>query len=89
VIVEEFWVGLLLGNQKGNHLVAGIKHIEATSPFTVNGDTFVIGDKIVVGLNAVCLVAFGVILEEGEFLIRHTEWWGLLYWLYKQTYSFK
>jgi len=89
VIVEEFWVSLLLGNQKGNHLITSIKHIEAASPLAVNGDTFVIGGKLVVGLNAVCVVTFGVILEEGEFFIRHTERWGLLYGIYHGIYSFK
>jgi len=76
VIVEEFWVGLLLGNQKGNHLIASIKHIEAASPLSVNGNMLVIGDKLIVGLNAVCIVAVGIILEEGEFLVGHTERWG-------------
>jgi len=33
----------------------------------------VIGDKLIVGLNTVCVVAVGVILEEGEFLVGHTE----------------
>jgi len=76
MIVQEFWVGLLLGNQKGNHLIASIKHIEAASPFRMNGNMLVIGDELIVGLNAVCIVAISVILEEGEFLVGHTERWG-------------
>jgi len=89
VIVEELWVSLLLGNQKGNHLITSIKHIKAASPLAVNGNTLVIRDKLVVCLNAVCVVAVGVILEEGEFLVGHTEWWGLLYGIYHGIYSFK
>jgi len=79
VIVEEFWVSLLLGNQKGNHLITSIKHIEAASPLAVNGNMLVIRDKLIVGLNAISIVAISVILEEGEFLVGHTEWWGLLF----------
>jgi len=30
MIVQEFWVSLLLGSQKGNHFLASIKHIETT-----------------------------------------------------------
>jgi len=85
VIVEEFWVSLLLGDQKGNHLITSIKHIKAASPLAVNDDTFVIGGKLVVGLNAVCVIAF----VKWEFLIRHTEWWGLLYSINEGTYLFK
>jgi len=76
MIVQEFWVGLLLGNQKGNHLIASIKHIEAMSPLAVNDNTLVIRDKLIVSLNAVCVVAVCIILEEGEFLVGHTEQWG-------------
>jgi len=85
MIVQEFWVGLLLGNQKGNHLVTSIKNIETMSPFTVNDNALVIRDKLVVGLNAVCVVAVIIILEEGEFLVGHTEGGGLLY-LYNMGY---
>jgi len=78
-----------LSNQKGNHLVASIKHIEATSPLAVNGNALVIGDKLIVGLNALCIVAVSVILEEGEFLVGHTEGGGLLYFIYHGIYFFK
>jgi len=63
-----------LGNQKGHHLVASIKHMEAASPLTVNDNMLFIGDKLIVGLNAISVVAVGIILEEGEFLVGHTEW---------------
>jgi len=59
------------------------------SPLAVNGNILVIGHKLVVGLNAVCVIAVGVILEEGEFLVGHTERWGLLYSIYHGIYSFK
>jgi len=55
----------------------------------VNCNTLVIRDKLVVGLNAVCVITVGVILEEGEFLVGHTEWWGLLYSINEGTYLFK
>jgi len=89
VIVEEFWVGLLLGNQKGNHFITSIKNIEAASPLAVDGNTLVIGDKLAVGLNAIGVVAIGIILEEGEFLVGLTERWGLLYSINEGTYLFK
>jgi len=79
MIVQEFWVGLLLGNQKSNHLVTSIENIEATSPLAMNGNMLVIRDKLVAGLNTVCIVAVCIILEEGEFLVGHTEGGGLLY----------
>jgi len=89
MIVQEFWVSLLLGSQKGNHFITSIKHIEATSPLAVNDNTLVIRDKLIVGLNAIGVVAVSVILEEGEFLVGHTKRWGLLYLLNEGTYFFK
>jgi len=41
--------------------------IETASPLAVNGNALVIGDKLIVGLNAISIVAISVILEEGEF----------------------
>jgi len=55
----------------------------------VNGNALFIGNKLVVGLNAIGVVTIGVILEEGEFLVGHTEWWGLLYSINEGTYLFK
>jgi len=75
MIVQEFWVSLL-GCQKGNHLIASIKHIEAASPLAVNDNMLVIRDKLIVGLNAVCVVAVSVILEKREFLVGDTKGWG-------------
>jgi len=75
VIVQEFWVSLLLGSQKGNHFITSIKHIETTSPLAMNDNALVIRDKLIVGLNAACRVAISIILE-GEFLVGHTKRWG-------------
>jgi len=75
MIVQEFWVSLLLGCQKGNHLITSIKHIEATSPLAVNENMLVIRDKLILGLNTVCGVAISIILE-GEFLVGHSKQWG-------------
>jgi len=72
MIVQEFWVSLLLGCQKGNHFITSIKHIEAMSPFTMNYNALVIRDKFIVGLNAVCRITISIILEEGEFLVGHS-----------------
>jgi len=48
MIVQEFWVVFLLGSQKGNHFITSIKHIVAMSPFTMNDNALVIGDKFIV-----------------------------------------
>jgi len=62
--VQEAWDCLFFGGQKGNHFITGIKHIVATSPFTMNNNEFVIGDKFIAGLNAVCGVAISSMLKE-------------------------
>jgi len=51
--VQELRVVFLLGRQKGNHLVAGAEHIVKTSPFTMNDNKLVIGNKFIAGLNTV------------------------------------
>jgi len=82
MIVQEFWVVFLLGSQKDNHFITSIKHIVATTPFTMNDNELVIGDKFITGLNAVCRVTVSIILEEREFVVGHTWWWVGCYIVY-------
>jgi len=42
----------------------------------MNDNTLVIRGKLIVGLNTVCGVTVSIILEEREFLVGHTKWWG-------------
>jgi len=73
-VEEHCRVPLTGTRQKGNHFITGIKHIVATSPFTMNNNALVIRDKFITGLNDVYRAAFGSILEEREFLVGHS-WW--------------
>jgi len=86
MIVQEFWVVFLLGSQKGNHFITSIKHIVAMSPFTMNNNALVIGDKFKAGLNAVCGFAIIGTLEEREFLMAHTWWCGECYIYYGTSF---
>jgi len=56
------------------------------SPFTINNNALVIGDKFIVGLNAVCGVAINRMLEEGKFLVAHTWWCGECYIYYGTSF---
>jgi len=45
----------------------------------MNNNVLVIGDKFIVGLNAVCGFAIVGTLEEREFFMAHTWWCGECY----------
>jgi len=52
----------------------GIKYIVAISPFTMNDNALVIGDKLIAGINTIFGITPTGLLEEGEFLVCHV--WG-------------
>jgi len=75
VEIEELWVSLLLFHKELAKLLKGIRDIVFASPFTMNDNMLVIGDKLIRAFNTVFGITPTGLLEEQEFLVCHV-WFG-------------